>query len=97
MGKRPLWVYITGSFLCVGCVPRMRGTAGTAAAALLIWAVEKLAFDRTGEFLPWWWTPLAAASVFIAALPVATLAVRHWGEDPQWFVLDEVVGWITVQ
>jgi phosphatidylglycerophosphatase A len=88
--RRPLarsLVYIAGSFLFVGSVPRLAGTAGSIAAAVLLGLVEATLAP------PWWWTLPVAAAIGVAGLRLGTLAeARSGGEDPSWFVLDEVLG-----
>jgi phosphatidylglycerophosphatase A len=80
-------IFIAGSFLFVGCVPRLRGTAGSVAAAAILGLVDASLAP------PWWWTLPAAAVVGVAGLLLGSRAeAQSGGKDPSWFVLDEVMG-----
>ena len=79
-------VRILGSCFGLGLSPVMPGTVGTLGGVAIAYFMPNV-------------TALAATAVGLAVLgwPLAALAEKYFGnEDPQWFVLDEVAGYLFV-
>ena len=84
------WQKLVGSCFGLGLSPVAPGTVGTLGGVALAWALVP-----TGEYFP----------VAIAACAALLYAVGRWfgdwaerdagGKDPQWFVLDEVLGYLV--
>jgi phosphatidylglycerophosphatase A len=77
-------VYLT--WFGVGYVPRAPGTFGTIAALPMLWFLQSLAVPFTPQVLLVFLMTLAACA---AAERVQT---RRGLQDPQWIIIDEVIG-----
>ncbi|MCF0216793.1 MAG: phosphatidylglycerophosphatase A [Fibrobacteraceae bacterium] len=78
------------TFLGSGMLPKMPGTYGSLAAAIVAYPIALVSF--TGCFA------LASAIVFFGAIPFVAKAMKDTAtEDPGWIVIDEVVGmWMAL-
>ena len=73
----------------LGCAPVAPGTFGTLGGVAIAWALSST------EWFPLWIT-LAAVGVYLIGRPLGDWAEkRAGGEDPGFFVLDEVVGYLV--
>ena len=77
--------FLVTTFLGSGTLPKMPGTYGSLAAALLAYPLAKISF--MGCFA------LLAICVFFLGIPFAKKAMKDTNsEDPGWIVIDEVSG-----
>lgn len=84
--------HLIGTWFYLGYVPKGPGTAGSAGALLVAWALHQ------------WWgvSPLGLGILAIVFLPVSIwasgrMASDTGNKDPQTVVVDEVIGqWITL-
>lgn len=78
------------TFFGAGTLPKMPGTWGSLAAAILAYPISFYCFN--GCFA------LLSFIVFFAAIPFVNKAMRDCGtEDPGWIVIDEVAGqWLAL-
>lgn len=87
------------TFFGAGMLPKMPGTFGSLAAAIVALPLAILAAKTLPESWPGNALFFAAAVlVFFGAIPFADKAMRDAGtEDPGWIVIDEVCGiWMTL-
>lgn len=87
------------TFFGAGMLPKMPGTYGSLAAAIVAVPLAILAAKLPGESLPInALFLLAAIAVFFFAVPFVNKAMRDAGtEDPGWIVIDEVCGvWMAL-
>jgi phosphatidylglycerophosphatase A len=88
-GPAPLIALTWSSFFGAGYFPVAPGTAGTAAAIPLWWA---LADSR----VPWWAYLLATAAVTLTGMAAAQVAGKYYGvADSGHIVIDEVAGYLV--
>lgn len=79
---------LAGSCFGLGLLPHAPGTFGTLGGVLVAWALS-----HSNAFLLW--VLAAAAGLYLVARPLADWAEQDSvGKDPQWFVLDEVIGYL---
>jgi len=79
-------VRLLGSCFGLGLIPKAPGTFGTLGGVAIAWFLP----DQRALLL----TTLV---VTVVGVGLATLAEKHvGGTDPQWFVLDEVAGYLAV-
>lgn len=71
----------------LGCSPVAPGTVGTLGGVLLAWALR-----GTQHYLVW--TLVACVAIYLTGRALAAWAVERAGEDPGFFVLDEVIGYL---
>ncbi|MEM7517578.1 MAG: phosphatidylglycerophosphatase A, partial [Planctomycetota bacterium] len=72
----------------LGCAPFMPGTFGTLGGVLIAWAIAGT------ERFPLW-LGLACVIVYLVGRSLGEWSESHAGKkDPQFFVLDEVVGYL---
>jgi phosphatidylglycerophosphatase A len=87
--KAPLWASLVATFFGIGRLKPGPGTWGSVATVIL-WA---LASSQISVATRTWATIFAAAAVTLIGIPAATLVARATGgKDPQFVVIDEVVG-----
>lgn len=75
------------SFFYLGCSPVAPGTVGTLGGVAIAWALQ-----RSDHYL--WWSLLVAAVLYALGRALAPWAEARTGKDPQFFVLDEVIGYL---
>ena len=78
-----------GSGFGLGLLPKAPGTWGTLLGVALGWA----AYETTDPKMT---LLLGAVVVSFFSVPLARAAERLAGDDPGWFVLDEVAGYLVV-
>ena len=75
------------SFFFLGCSPVAPGTVGTLGGVVLAWSL------RTSEhYLAW--SLLVCVALYGLGRALAPWAEGRTGKDPQYFVLDEVIGYL---
>lgn len=83
--KTDKFTFLITTFLGSGTLPKMPGTYGSLAAALLAYPLAKISF--MGCFA------LLAICVFFLGIPFVKKAMKDTNsEDPGWIVIDEVSG-----
>jgi phosphatidylglycerophosphatase A len=88
-GPPPLLALVWSSFFGSGYVPVAPGTAGTAAAIPLWWALRQ-------DAVPLWAYFAAAAAVTLTGIAAAGRAGRYYGvADSGHIVIDEVAGYLV--
>jgi phosphatidylglycerophosphatase A len=76
------------SCLYLGCAPKMPGTVGTLGGVAIAWALA-------GSKNYCLWIVLVCALLYLIGLSLADWAEEYSrGHDPQFFVLDEVIGYL---
>jgi phosphatidylglycerophosphatase A len=89
MTNRPAWLFATW-FGC-GSSPFAPGTVASLAAILIAWPLSKLGFARLHFLI------LALALLYHAIRAAGTVARESGRKDPQFVVIDEVLGqWLTL-
>lgn len=94
----PLTAFVC-TFFCSGMLPKMPGTYGSLAAAIVAYPLALLSStfwpSRLGLY---GFFPVASLFVFFGAVPFVKKAMRDTGtEDPGWIVIDEVCGlWMAL-
>ena len=79
-------VRLLGSCFGLGLIPKAPGTFGTLGGVAIAFFLP----DQTALLI-------VTAAIAVVGLELATLAEKHvGGKDPQWFVLDEVAGYLVV-
>jgi len=79
-------VRLLGSCFGLGLIPKAPGTFGTLGAVAIAWFLP----DERALLI-------TTMVVTVVGVGLATLAEKHvGGTDPQWFVLDEVAGYLAV-
>ena len=79
-------VRLLGSCFGLGLLPKAPGTFGTLGGVAIAWFLP----DETA-------LRITTLVITLVGLGLATLAEKHvGGKDPQWFVLDEVAGYLAV-
>lgn len=82
---------LLGTAFGLGLLPAAPGTWGTLLGVLLAWLVAVLAATATQPFV----LVGLAFAITVAGVPLARAAEKEAGrEDPGWFVLDEVAGYL---
>ncbi len=77
------------SFGFLGCAPAAPGTFGTLGGVLIAWLLSR------APLFPLW-IALCGAVLYLAGHALAPWAERRAGrKDPQFFVLDEVIGYLV--
>jgi len=75
------------SFLFLGCSPVAPGTVGTLGGVLLAWSLR-----GSEHYLAW--SLLVCVALYLLGRSLAPWAEGRTGKDPQYFVLDEVIGYL---
>ena len=100
---RTAWAWAFATFFGIGYLKPGPGTWGSVAALLTWLAAALLPYSRPSGWHLAFGTALAAAAALAVGIPVATIVERQsagpdgMASDPQFIVLDEVVGqWIAL-
>ena len=89
MTNKPAWAFATW-FGC-GYSPFAPGTAGSLAAIVIAWPLSRIGFSRLHFLI------LAFALVYPAIRAATLVAAQSGKKDPQFVVIDEVLGqWLTL-
>ncbi|HEY0758455.1 MAG TPA: phosphatidylglycerophosphatase A [Acidisarcina sp.] len=93
---RTRWAWVAGTFFGAGRIKPGPGTWGSV-AALLLWCGLAHLHGMSAATLPWY-TAGAAMAAFAVGIPAGSIVALEAGrEDPQFVVIDEVVGqWIAL-
>lgn len=92
------WAWIAGTFFGAGRIKPGPGTWGSIAALLLWFAAAHLPAIRDAPATLPWLTTAAALIALTIGIPAGTIVAREsHTEDPQFVVIDEVIGqWIAL-